>query len=229
MEQFYQLSMIGYIGFTAIIVITLVTYYFKHKKRSKEMESLSYTIGCTYTEKNDEIPSLLANTKLLREGNMRGALNVLEKTARNYKVILWDDHYSVMLGRHSKQFRQTIICYLSQKDLGLPRFTIQSKTFFLKNMDYTRHKKINFDTNPEFSKRFYLKGKDKAAIRSIFNTDILSAFETIQDKKMCIESTWKMLVFFKPNKLIQVQDIPMELEKTEKIYNMFAKANISTP
>ncbi len=216
----------NYLRVIGLLIIAIVIKISKGilQKRAKKIESLSHTISYKYTRKNDTILSRLDYTRLLSEGGKRKALNALEKTARNYKVILCDYYASNMvLANIRKSYRQTIICYLS-KDLELPRFTIESETFFLKYIDnFNKDKKIEFDTNPKFSKRFYLTGKDKTAIKSIFTTDILNSFETITDKKLCVESTGNMLVFFKLNKCIPVHYIPMELEKTEKMYNLFSK------
>jgi len=60
---------------------------------------------------------------------------------------------------------------------------------------------IDFDSHPNFSKHYLLRGSDEEAIRELFDDDLLSFFET--QEKVCVEADGHDLIIYRQRKRIE--------------------------
>ena len=61
---------------------------------------------------------------------------------------------------------------------------------------------IEFESNPPFSKSYFLRGKDETAIRLLFRSEVLSYFG--QNPRLWIEGEKDTLIYHRNNELVEL-------------------------
>ncbi|ARV06054.1 sulfate transporter [Polaribacter sp. SA4-10] len=100
----------------------------------------------------------------------------------------------------------------------VPNFTLDKEGIFEYILDFAGYKDINIVKHPDFSKRFYLAGKNKAKIRAFFTDELVLFFES--NKQFHIEATENGILVIGNERLSSVKEIKalayfgMGLQKT---------------
>ena len=206
-----------------IIIPVLVIGILKGRKRTKDMEAVSYEIGFTFTPKGESsIFSELSHLPLFSQGHSKRVKNVLERRDSDVRITIFDYKYTVGHGKNSHTYKQTVI-YFQSDDLALPDFALRPERIFHKIGSVFGYQDIDFETSPEFSRHYLLRGVNETAIRNLFGMDVLAYFEREKTKKMCIEGNDKHLICYRSGKLIKPEDIRTELEEAKSILELFRR------
>ena len=112
-------------------------------------------------------------------------------------VTIMDYQFTTGGGKNSSTFRQTVIVFESD-ELQLPSFSLRPENFFHKIGSAFGYQDIDFDSFPEFSKNYLLRGINEQAVRDTFNYDILSYCE--RQKNLCLEGVDKRLIYYQSGK-----------------------------
>jgi hypothetical protein len=80
---------------------------------------------------------------------------------------------------------------------------------------------IKFDSHPQFSNRYWLRGKDKLGIRHIFQPQVLSYFESISD--FAVEGGGNYLFIHIPGKIIESGELRARFQTAWEIYSLFRR------
>lgn len=100
----------------------------------------------------------------------------------------------------------------------IPTFTLDKEGLFEYILDFAGYKDINILTHSDFSKRFYLAGKDEEKIKDFFSDELVLFFES--NKQYHIEATKNGLLVIGYERLSSVKEIKalayfgMGLQKT---------------
>lgn len=95
----------------------------------------------------------------------------------------------------------------------IPSFTLEKEELFDKIVSKIVWEDINFDSHPEFSKHYLLKGLDRDAIRAYFNTNLLNYLQ--KNMGYHIESNKKGLLIYLKNKPLDIHEINTLIAFTE--------------
>ena len=82
---------------------------------------------------------------------------------------------------------------------------------------------INFDTHPEFSKLFVLKGPDETAIRSYFAPTVLEYFEGHAGNSL--EGYGQTMFFYRSNLCRKPEELKDMLSEAYEAYGVLTEAN----
>lgn len=150
-------------------------------RRSIEMEETAKAMGMQYLKK-DEINLFedLRYFNLFKNGRSKRLKHIIYKQHQaDLKTYIFDYKYSTGSGDSSKTHKQTVF-YIESKALNLPEFYMKPENFFHRIGKFFGKEDINFESHPEFSAQYYLKGHDEEAIRDMMNEDLLYCF-TVED------------------------------------------------
>jgi hypothetical protein len=103
--------------------------------------------------------------------------------------------------------------------MNLPGFELRPKNLFHKIRGVLGYQDINFDTHPDFSRYYLLRGMEVSAIRSIFSSTVLSFFE--QNKGLCVEAQGKKLLCYRQLKRVKPHEIKLFFEEAYNILRLF--------
>ena len=132
---------------------------------------------------------------------------------------IFDYRYVTGGGQHSTTHQQSVI--LMQSDsLELPRFRLKPEGFFDKIGAAIGFQDIDFDENPEFSKAFTLKGDDEPAIRTFFDSKMLTEF--LQHQGLAVESDRGLFIYYQTGRK-KPEEIRPFMADGYAIYSAFAE------
>jgi len=202
-------------GFLALVAVIITVSVLYAKKRTRELTAAAQQIGFTFVGKNWSGPTLLPQPKILLLQRTRGRFsNVMTGSSGGLQISLFDCSYQA--GKSS--ITQTVAAF--SQDQPLPPFALRPENFFDRIGDALVHNDIDFDSNPEFSKRYLLKSPDEAATRRLFTPSLLTYLEQFQSN-WCIEGNGPTLIVYRGGRQVSPADVPVFLEETSRIARTF--------
>ncbi|MDA9289885.1 SulP family inorganic anion transporter, partial [Polaribacter sp.] len=99
--------------------------------------------------------------------------------------------------------RATMLHIHTQKEV--PNFTLDKEGIFEYLYHFAGFKDINLEKHPDFSKRFYLLGKNEAKIRTFFTDELILFLES--NKQYHIEASKVGLLIFSNERLASVKEL----------------------
>jgi len=211
------LPFVFFVFFGLIVAIILGAAWKKRKQRSADLCSVADALGFNYAG-NDSSRAPHVNTALFRRGGSRRFRNVMNGTQGNYQVSIFDYSYTVGAGESSSTYTQTVTAIV--QDRPLPRFELRPEGFLGRIAEAFVRRDINFETHPEFSKRYVLRGEDETAIRAMFTPALLSFFEMLPaEKKWHIEASDSTLLAYQVKVTVPPQEIRAFLDEACSLAN----------
>jgi len=203
----------------ATIIGLMIYLVIKHEKdRQKALKNISLRIGMTY-KKDCDLKHLISNFKIFNKGWARKTSNLLEgrRSSINWKI--FEFQYTTNAGKSSSTTKQTI--FFAEIEKVLPNFILKPEHIFHKIGNAFGYKDIDFERNPDFSKKYFLKGKEEKKIREIFKPEILNYFEH-NNIKATIEAEEKKIIYYSTGKRIKPKDMNSKLEEVSKLINLIS-------
>lgn len=202
----------GFLALMAVIVTASILYA---KKRTRELNAVAQQIGFRFLANHWSGPSLSPQHKTSLLQRTRGKFsNVMTGESGGLQISLFD--YTYPMGKSS--VTQTLATF--SQNLQLPPFALRPENVLDRIGDAVFHNDIDFDSNPEFSKRYLLRSPDEANTRRLFTPSLLTYLEQFQTK-WYIEGTGSTLIVFRGGRPVSPFDMPAFLEETSRIARTF--------
>lgn len=195
-------------------------FFGKKRKRAEAVAKIANQMQMSYVEKDEYgTKSLLGDFKLFQIGMKKEVRNYLHKKeeAEKLEISIFDYHYVVSTGNSTVPFSQTVF-FIQSKTLGLPQFLLKPEHFFHKIGTYLGMQDIDFESHPEFSDQYLLKGEDEELIREKIDENFRSFF-TIE-KNWTLEGVGYFMIFYKKNKILPAEQISEFYTKGRKVYDL---------
>ena len=201
-----------------VIVILLVTWYF-NRQRTQVLKSLAASLSFTFSEKGDDsLMGQMSVFHLFSLGHAHRITNVFTGKFNLLPVTVLDYKYTTGGGKDSHTWRQTVLIMDCEK-LQLPRFVLRPENFFDKIGSAFGRKDINFDIAPVFSKKYFLRGDNEAAVRSLFTARILDYYG--QHPGLSTESDGVRLIYYRPSKRVPPDKFQAFLQEGYDVFSLF--------
>ncbi len=158
-----------------LAVVIIIAARRAEKARVEGLQQAAAAAGFTFETEGDlERIKALGDLPLYGRGHSRRVKNVLSGRSGNADVTVFDYRYTVGRGKQSHTSDQTIALYPGT-GRALPDFQMAPENLFFDKLNQVLgYQDIDFDSNPEFSSRYILRGPDEHAIRSAFSGDMQS-------------------------------------------------------
>lgn len=207
----FNLWFIGF-GFAAAIVIMALAIR-QARQRTRDLAALAQQMGFTFLGKNWRGPVLSPNFKMSLLQRARGRFSdAMVGQMGGFQVGVCDYTY----GNGKNSVTQTVTCF--SQDAELPPFELRPENIFDKIGDVLLHNDIDFDSNPEFSRRYHLRSPDENRVRMLFNPGLLGYLEQIpHDKKWHVEASGPSLIIYRYRFPVKADDVPVLLQETSAI------------
>jgi hypothetical protein len=171
-------------------------------KRSEAIRSVALSLGMSLEDWHDiDATRRFGPFHLFSQGTDRKVRNCLSGLIDGVDVTTFGYEYTVAGGESSFTYRQTVVLFRSNK-LALPEFELRPKTIVekFKIVDtfkalVGREEDIGFDTHPDFSKFYVLKGNHASAVRQVFSRGVLEYFES--HKGLSVEGRDEILISYR--------------------------------
>ena len=201
-------------------------FFKRNNVRSQQLRQVSNRLKYDFTENYDGgLEHLLGDFKLFKKGRSKRIRNLMYQTDdfRDIEKRIFDYTYVTGDSKSKKYHNQTVF-FVKSKEMNLPELILRPENFLDKLRNLLGFKDINFETHPDFSANYYLKGDDEDWIRAIFNQNILTFFT--KHGNWTVEAINYFVIVYQYNNLVP----PFQLEKkympkAEGIVNMMQKAS----
>ncbi len=203
---------------TLLVAAFAISRYLDYR-RTQAVKAVAGQIGFTYQETSTNfVDHRISQSTLCSKGRNRRLKNVIKGHSQDIQVSVGDYNYTTGSGKNKSTHRQTIVI-LDCSQMYLPRFSLSPENIFHKIGNFLGYPDINFDSHPTFSKRYRLTGPDEYAIRSCFDSSILTFFET--HSSFCVEGMGSVLLYYKRNYSCQPQEWQKLINTAFRVYKQF--------
>lgn len=168
-------------------------------KRQGLIENISKKMQWQYDAFSDFKMDVLQNFGYFKTRRIQKLSNVLS----NNSCTIFDVHFSE--GElFAKQIIKTTMMHIHPKK-SIPDFTLDKEGLFEHILHFVGFADIDLENHPDFSKRFYLSGKDEIKIKEFFTDELILFFES--NKQYHISANKNGLLIFGNERLASVKEI----------------------
>lgn len=210
--------------------IAATVFWFKRKAdlaRTVSMEKLATALGLSFSAVDSYgLAKQLQGFELFKRERNRffskgRVTNVMRGLVGETEVFLFDYSYTVQAGNSRKRITQTVF-FANDKNWFLPSFHLKPENWWLKlKSKLGISKDINFEDNPEFSEKFWLKGELEDLVRQQF-TPALQGFLSEKPPAQ-LEGNNYYLIGYKPRKKMDAPEAKLFFEHCCEIVQMLQK------
>ena len=215
------LAIAGMIAFMGVMI------YWSHvvqKKRTAGFEEQAQQLGLHFVDDPaSQAYSQFDGFKLFNRGRSRKIRNLIEGDSGDVKISIFDYSFMTGSGKNKRSHNQTVIALQSHL-LNCPEFSMRPEGFLDKIGGALGFQDINFDTHPEFSKLFVLKGPDETAIRSYFAPTVLEYFEGHAGNSL--EGSGQTMFFYRSSVCRKPEELKDMLSEAYEAYGVLTDANL---
>lgn len=211
-----------WLGFLVLAVLGLRAKSQQTKKRRAELEQFGTESGFLFSQKADhalaaQLARIRFNVKPLEYTPHYS--NVLQGNAGGGDAVIVDR----TVGAGKSRSTTTIVAF--NMKTPLPAFIVRGENALWHLAEKIGYADIEIDGAPDFSKRFFLHGKDEAAVRALFTPEVTQAFEQLDanvDFQVSVSGPW--LVVYRPGISIPGPELRDFLQTAESLPNAFRRA-----
>jgi hypothetical protein len=166
------MAVIGTIGAVAL-VIAFVT----ERSRRDGFRGLARELKFKFFEEGRlSVVSPLRGFQIFDAGHLPTVLNHLRGLRDDAEVDIFDYRGSAGRGRYEKYWTHTVLS-ARVGGMNVPHFRIIPRHFLDKIGNLLGFQDVTFDSHPQFSRMYLLKGKGEKALRRLFSPNVLEYFE----------------------------------------------------
>ena len=215
------------IGIFAVVGAAFIVHTYLEKRRREALSRMALRLGFSFAPNSQETPrEAHGQLPLFTRGHSQAARNVMEGVASGHPARIFDYQYTVGSGKHSSTHRQTVVAFYLAGNL-LPEFSMEPEHIFHRIGEAFGYKDIDFTHHPEFSRSYFLRGKDEQAIRTLFQPSLLTLFS--REKSWNVEGGGDRLIVYQWSKRAKPEEIGRFLEDTTRIAELFVTRSFRSP
>jgi hypothetical protein len=118
---------------------------------------------------------------------------------------VFDYRYTVGSGKHQSTVSQTVV-HLRSPRLALPSFVLAPENILHKVGGLFGYHDIDFDSSPEFSKKYLLRGSGREErVRDAFTPSVRAYFE--QRPPLSVEGDGDQVVVYRERRIVKPEDV----------------------
>ncbi len=202
-------------GVIALVLVGIGVSMWQEKKRREQLELLAEELGLVFQPDGDtQFQKQVSSFALFGQGGGRKFNNLIFGETDEVRIALFDYQFTTGSGKQKQTHRQTVAS-LQSPSLQCPQFTMRPEGMFDKIGGVFGMQDIDFESHPEFSNMFLLKG-DETQIREFFTPAVLSFFET--QKGISVEARPGALIFYRARTRVKPADMKNLLTQAYEIF-----------
>ncbi len=205
-----------------VIVYGMIHSHIAAKKRRAATEEVAHELGLTWYESGtlDQITNH-SGFNLFNQGRARKVNNVIEGVTDEVRICIFDYQFTTGSGKNQRTVKQTVAS-LSSDQLSCPEFSMRPEGIFDRVGGLLGFQDIDFDSHPEFSKRFVLKGPNEERIRVFFQPPVLEFFEL--QPGISVEGIANSICFYRSGRIVKADEIKDLLADAYRVFGCLVDA-----
>ena len=185
---------IGTVGSFIVIAVVAISVGNRAKQRRRlALSDMARELGFNFSaDAGVGILADHAHLRLFNQGQSRTVFNLLDGRFGGHDVAVFDYSFVTGSGKNRSTHYQTIVSIHSLR--SLPLFELRPEHILHKIGQLFGYQDIDFETHPDFSKRYLVRGQDEKAVRHTLGYMALSTIESLHH--VTIEGGADRFIFF---------------------------------
>jgi hypothetical protein len=226
------LLIFGIVGTALFVAIFVIISRMEAQERSSALQTVAQQMGFTFVGKqwDHKEKAQQLGTALFKRGSRSRFRNIMTGSVDGHEANLFDFCYTISAGEESSTYTQTVATF-SQK-LWLPDFELRPQGILDRVAEAFVVRDISFDSHPDFSRRYFLRGSNEVRIRSLFAAPLLTFFQELPaNEKWHVEANLTTLIIYQSKVEIPPEEFRGFLDKTSAIATAVfsSPAGVDTP
>ena len=198
-------------------ILFLVLQY--ERKRRVALQETARMTGFEYSLSED-LKDLgpAAEFHLFKRGRRKRMKNVMRRPSDKVIETVFDFWYTTGGGKSQHIHKQTVCLFRSDR-LKLPEFNLQPENVFHKIGQALGYKDLNPEHSPDFSKLYFLRGRDEAQVIKVFQQEVTSVF--VQHPGFWVEGKENLLIVYRSGRRIKPEDLMNWLDIARILLRLF--------
>ncbi|HEX8392944.1 MAG TPA: hypothetical protein VF665_11350 [Longimicrobium sp.] len=211
----FALIAFGIAGFSGMV-------FYAHqarKKRTEAMSAVAERLGLAF-QPHPPV-SIIPDARrfeLFSAGHGRDIRNFMSLQKDGRTVCVFDYTYVTGAGKTQSAHAQTVV-HVRCPGLNLPAFTLRPEHALHRLGGIFGYQDIDFDTDPQFSDAYLLRGTDEDAIRAAFTAPVLEFYDA--HPKSCTEGNGAELLLWRDMKILEPNEIQALMQTADTLVNRF--------
>jgi hypothetical protein len=214
----------GITGGIGLLIYLLITY--RDKKRTAALTTVAQSLGFMFLGEEwngsalEPQQLLFENSVVFEQGWGQKCKNIMRGTFSGLQASIFDYSYITGRGRGAHTWQQTVFAF--SHDLSLPAFDLKPENFMDRLRDAFNHNDIDFDSHPEFSRRYFLRSPRQERTKELFTPELLRYLEGLPpEPKWHIEGNGQTLFIYLFNRRTVPENISAFAQNTSSIATSF--------
>lgn len=209
-------------GALLFVVFGMLRSHVVTKKRRADTEELAAEMGLTWTETSSiEQIGNVANFKLFSQGRAKKVTNIISGVTDEVRISIFDYQFTTGHGKQTRTTKQTVAALMSPQ-LHCPEFSMRPEGILDRVGGMLGLQDIDFDSHPDFSKKFVLKGPAEERVRAFFQPPVLEFFET--QAGINVEGLANTICFYRSGKIVRADEIKDLLGDAYEVFGCLVDA-----
>lgn len=213
--------------FLAVFIIAMIIIVKFLKKQdeenTEELRKIARNMGFVYTDKIDtEFLEPLRRFELFSKRRREEVRHLITGRKRYTYNKIFEYTYTQRTRDKDSSYDYSVICII-EPSANFPKFILKTETFLHRIGAVIGFQDIDFDEDPEFSKKFVLQGRDVQAIKNLF--DPLLRKKLYDLKHFTIEADKDTMLIYQFYQEIRYDRLPEFHSTSLEIFEAFFSAS----
>lgn len=200
----------------AVIGVFVLVSHLREKKRTERLRQIAEVMGLPFYPEGD--PALimeLSQFPLFSYGRDKKLKNLMHGATSDVEAGVFDFRYTTGSGKSSHTYDQTVACFRSP-GLDCPDFALRPEHLMHRIGGMFGYQDIDFESHPQFSKSYLLRGASELKIRELYNDEVLDFFEN--HPGLSVEGSGQRIVFYRASKRVKPDEIRSFFEEGFRVF-----------
>lgn len=210
------------LGVAALLALVIVLSRRAAARRRTALAAVAGQAGWSFGAETVG-PEQLASGRfqLFGQGRARKAQNVMRLSNGSLAVTVFDYQYTVGAGNHQHTERQTV-AHVSSPRFALPPFVLAPETVFHRIGGLLGYHDIDFESSPEFSKKYLLRSKEaETRVRELFTPSVRAYFA--QRAALTVEGDGSGVLVYRSDRHVRPEEIMEFVEDAQAVARQFER------
>jgi len=206
------------------IAVAGVIFYIRkmEKQRTEALAVVAKQLGGKFLETPDEnFQKSFDQFQLFSKGSSKKIKNIISFNNLNNTCDIFGYTFTTGTGKNRSTSTQTVASF-SGRELDFPDFDLCPQNILHNIGKVFGYQDIDFESSPEFSDKYLLRGKNEKTIRSLFNQRLLKYFE--KNDSLYVEARADRVIIYKPYQRVKPEEIKNFYNQSQEVYQQLCDA-----
>jgi hypothetical protein len=196
------------------VVFLIVVTRRRERERTEALRRVAETAGLTFEPQGDlAAVRSRGDVPLFERGHSKRVKNLMSGRMGDTDLMVFDYQYTTGAGKSQNTSIQTVVI-LPATRRSLPDLQMAPENVITRMAEKFGYQDIDFESSPEFSRRYIVKGPDEAAIRDALYPNATSYFAAHEG--WTVEARAAKVAIYRSGKRPKAEDVPSFIDEARE-------------